>query len=480
MQLPFADSNRNSDEDRGHLCMLIVIKQVIDISNANNDKAEQTKIRRTEMMRHFPIVARQFNLEGKLMDQNPQANTTFGSPDDAEPSETIVPKRHQTALQQQEGQPNHENPPANKRSTVSPESPHPPASAARLPTEPSTEKKFIPPDPPPPLPPTTDESQRTAMISSPSNSKEKEDTISSLESASSTPSAENSTNSGASGTPSLFAALVKNNGRYQDASTTYQNPKTITSNQHDAKTSEENTFVFSPLIPNSSSATTSNPSSLPPPLFQISGEESSPDSSLPVCEGEVDNTKSTYSKTSSTKGLFQAAESPSQNQSHQIDVPKTSTTTAANSSSKDNDQKSLLKAVRTIDKVSSPKTSSNKNTPNAASSSSCPPPKQQQQPENKDRLCDFLAQFADVEVGKEALREVSLGRDYSTETQQITLEGLKWFTVNVRRIQDPVTSEPVIIYSGRDITKVMESARLEAEKQNMRRNEFCKYPYRAA
>jgi hypothetical protein len=43
------------------------------------------------------------------------------------------------------------------------------------------------------------------------------------------------------------------------------------------------------------------------------------------------------------------------------------------------------------------------------------------------------------------------------------------------RIRDPVTSELVIIYSGRDITKVMESAKLEADKQNMKRNEFCKY-----
>ena len=57
----------------------------------------------------------------------------------------------------------------------------------------------------------------------------------------------------------------------------------------------------------------------------------------------------------------------------------------------------------------------------------------------------------------------------------MTIEGPKWFTVNVRRIQDPVTSEPVIIYSARDITKVMESAKIEADKQNLERSEFCKW-----
>jgi hypothetical protein len=88
--------------------------------------------------------------------------------------------------------------------------------------------------------------------------------------------------------------------------------------------------------------------------------------------------------------------------------------------------------------------------------------------------CDFLAQFVDLDEGKQVLQEVRKGHDYSTETQQATMEGPKWYTVNVRSIKDPVTSIPVIIYSGRDITKVMESAKQEADKQNMKRSEFCK------
>jgi hypothetical protein len=72
------------------------------------------------------------------------------------------------------------------------------------------------------------------------------------------------------------------------------------------------------------------------------------------------------------------------------------------------------------------------------------------------------------------LQEVRKGCDCSTKTQQVTTEGPKWYTVNIQSITDPVTSEPVIIYSGRDTTKVMESAKEEADKQNMKRSKFCK------
>jgi hypothetical protein len=93
---------------------------------------------------------------------------------------------------------------------------------------------------------------------------------------------------------------------------------------------------------------------------------------------------------------------------------------------------------------------------------------------SSDDECDFLAQFADLDEGKQVLQEVREGHDYSTETQQLTTEGPKWFTVNVRSIKDPVTSELAIIYSGRDITKVMEAAKEEAKKLNKKRDEFCK------
>jgi hypothetical protein len=89
-------------------------------------------------------------------------------------------------------------------------------------------------------------------------------------------------------------------------------------------------------------------------------------------------------------------------------------------------------------------------------------------------LNDFLAQFVDLDEGKQVLEEVWEGHDYGTEIQQRTVDGPKWFTLNVRQIQDPVTSEPVIIYSARDITSIMKSAKEETDRQNMKKNEFCK------
>jgi hypothetical protein len=94
---------------------------------------------------------------------------------------------------------------------------------------------------------------------------------------------------------------------------------------------------------------------------------------------------------------------------------------------------------------------------------------------SSDDECDFLAQYVDLDEGKQVLQAVRKGHDYSTETQQVTTEGPKWFTVKVWSIKDPVTSEPAIIYSSRHITKVMEAAKEEADKQNMKRDEFCSW-----
>jgi hypothetical protein len=96
------------------------------------------------------------------------------------------------------------------------------------------------------------------------------------------------------------------------------------------------------------------------------------------------------------------------------------------------------------------------------------------QPGEIPDVCHFISQFVDKDEGRQVFEEVREGHDYSTETQQMTLKGPKWFTLNVRRIQDPVTSEQVIIYSAKDITKAMESAKVEADRLNIQRSEFCK------
>ena len=89
-------------------------------------------------------------------------------------------------------------------------------------------------------------------------------------------------------------------------------------------------------------------------------------------------------------------------------------------------------------------------------------------------LNDFLAQFTDVEEGKRVWDQVQEhGTDYSTEVLQRTIQGKDvWFSINVRSIQDPITSEPVVIYSARDITSIVKSAQERAAKENQAKHEF--------
>jgi hypothetical protein len=51
--------------------MLVNVEKVTD--GKSRDEDDVATIRRTEMLRHFPIVARQFDRDGTLMDQNPEA-----------------------------------------------------------------------------------------------------------------------------------------------------------------------------------------------------------------------------------------------------------------------------------------------------------------------------------------------------------------------------------------------------------------------
>ena len=97
---------------------------------------------------------------------------------------------------------------------------------------------------------------------------------------------------------------------------------------------------------------------------------------------------------------------------------------------------------------------------------------QEQQKTINSATSDFLAQFADLDEGKQVWEEAKEGHDYSMETLQNTQRGQAWFSIDVRRVQDPVTSELVVIYSARDITKIMQSAKEEAEKQNRSKNQF--------
>ena len=78
----YVDSKSNSLEKHDvkpgpWFCLLVQVEEVV-----NDDKKAQEDarvLRRSEMLKHFPIIARQFNLQGKLMDQNPEALAVFGS-----------------------------------------------------------------------------------------------------------------------------------------------------------------------------------------------------------------------------------------------------------------------------------------------------------------------------------------------------------------------------------------------------------------
>lgn len=87
-------------------------------------------------------------------------------------------------------------------------------------------------------------------------------------------------------------------------------------------------------------------------------------------------------------------------------------------------------------------------------------------------LSDFLAQFVDLEVGRHVWKEVTEGSECSTEALLYTGEGQSWFSVDVRETYDPITSAKVLIFSARDISKLMQYAKNQADKQNHSRNEF--------
>ena len=77
---------------------------------------------------------------------------------------------------------------------------------------------------------------------------------------------------------------------------------------------------------------------------------------------------------------------------------------------------------------------------------------------------DFVALFVNQELGNKVLEKVKAEGDHSLEAQQYTSGNIpKYFHVSIRRAIDPITSEPNILYSAREITEVIE-AREEARK----------------
>ena len=91
---------------------------------------------------------------------------------------------------------------------------------------------------------------------------------------------------------------------------------------------------------------------------------------------------------------------------------------------------------------------------------------------NQKQSFRFQDMFVDEEVGSEILKQVvENGKDYCGEVQQCTVNGLTWSAIKVRKSRDPVTEDPVVLYSARDITDVIK-AKKEADDANLQKSEF--------
>ena len=82
----------------------------------------------------------------------------------------------------------------------------------------------------------------------------------------------------------------------------------------------------------------------------------------------------------------------------------------------------------------------------------------------------FQSLFKDSSVASSLLEMASKGEDSSVEAELMTKDGTRWSAVQMRRLQDPVTTEPIVLFSARDITDVVEAK--EYHEANEKRSEF--------
>jgi PAS domain-containing protein len=74
----------------------------------------------------------------------------------------------------------------------------------------------------------------------------------------------------------------------------------------------------------------------------------------------------------------------------------------------------------------------------------------------------FVKRFVDRALGRRILEQVRTGKDVTLEALQHTVHGKRWAAIKVRQTKDPVTSSPILLYSARDITAVVEAKRQAA------------------
>lgn len=85
-------------------------------------------------------------------------------------------------------------------------------------------------------------------------------------------------------------------------------------------------------------------------------------------------------------------------------------------------------------------------------------------PKPVKRSNSFVSRFCDPKIGRSAMDVVVSGEgDYNIEAEQYTTEGTRWFSIAVRRSKDPFTSDPIILYSARDITEIIQARKQTKE-----------------
>lgn len=85
--------------------------------------------------------------------------------------------------------------------------------------------------------------------------------------------------------------------------------------------------------------------------------------------------------------------------------------------------------------------------------------------------CSFRRRFLDQDLAQKVYEEVTQGKDCSVEAELQTTHGPRWSSVEVRQARDPVTGNPSILFSTRDITDLV-CAKKEADEANARKSEF--------
>lgn len=72
----------------------------------------------------------------------------------------------------------------------------------------------------------------------------------------------------------------------------------------------------------------------------------------------------------------------------------------------------------------------------------------------------FEDRFVDKNLGKKLLQMIQIGKEIDTEAEQKRADGAtRWYSVALRNGKDPVSGDRVIIYSGRDITDIVQARR---------------------